>query len=59
MGATSLVVFLYLNDRLLIVDNNDLVSRTLRVAKSIPAEREDLLKDIEKWIRNCSELRRK
>lgn len=51
VGATSLIVFLFLNDQLLIVDDDELVQQTLQVAKSLPKEREQLLLELQQWIR--------
>lgn len=52
LGATSLIVFLYLNDQLLMVSNDELVKKTLQVAQSKPREHGKLLFSLKIWIRS-------
>lgn len=50
IAAMTLLVFLALNRKWLEVGSEDFVSITLKVANSVPKDREALLEEIKKWI---------
>ncbi len=50
LATAALLVFLYINDFLLVVDEKELAEKTLWVAQSFPAERSVVIKDLTKWI---------
>lgn len=50
IATASLVVFLFINGYVLLVFDDDLLAKTLEVAKSSPDEREKILKETEKWL---------
>lgn len=50
ISTAALIVFIYINDRRLWVNPNDLLQKTLEIAKSKPEERELILKETEEWL---------
>lgn len=51
IATASLLVFIYINDKWLQVPKNELLMKTLEIAKSFPEDREKLLKECVIWIR--------
>jgi len=51
IAATSLLVFLYINDKWLLVGNQALYEKTLDVAKSDRTDKEKVITEIKKWIK--------
>lgn len=50
IATASLLVFLYINDSWLNVPRENLLARTLDIAKSDPKDREIIVKDLNDWI---------
>ena len=50
ISATSLLVFLMINDKWLMVKNEELYQKTLDIAKSERTDKEEILTDIKLWI---------
>lgn len=52
IAATSLLVFLFINDMWLSVSNKELSNKTLYVADSDRADKDKILSEIKKWIKD-------
>lgn len=52
ISVTALFTFLYINGYVLEVSDDELVTRTLHIARSTAKEREGILNEVELWIEN-------
>jgi death-on-curing protein len=50
ISATSLLVFLLINEKWLKVSNEELYEKTLSIAKSDRTEKDEIVEDIKRWI---------
>ena len=50
IATTSLVVFLHINSFWLALPKDELLAKTLEIAKSLPEDRERILEETERWI---------
>lgn len=51
IAATSLVVFLFINDKWLLVKNEELYEKTLYIAKSDRTEKDKIVLEVKQWIK--------
>ena len=51
ISAVSLLVFLFINDKWLLVSNQELYEKTLYIAKSDRTEKDKILVEIKEWIK--------